>query len=256
MIFVIGGKGLVGSAVIRLLNKRGISYKNIQRENKEEFYSSSCDILIYANGNAIKYKAKEDPLFDYHASVSSLAEYVHKIKFNKFVYFSTVDVYDDTSSIMATNEEHQIDEDKLSTYGFHKILAEKYVRHFCKDYLIFRLPGLAGPGLTKNPLFDYLHPNKKVMISKESYLNFIHTDIIAETIFVILNKKITNQTFNLASANSIKISDIEKISGLKSEFSDDAEKYIQQYKINVEKICRYIKMDDSEESILKYIREL
>ena len=85
MIFVIGGRGLVGSAIVRYLEKNNIKYKNIQRENKHKFFGKSCDTLIYANGNAYKYKANEDPFFDFAASVLSTVEYVHNISFKKFV---------------------------------------------------------------------------------------------------------------------------------------------------------------------------
>ena len=79
MIFIIGGKGLTGSAFVKKLERKNIEFKIIQRENKEEFFGKDCDVLIFANGNAVKYKANEDPFFDFQASVSSIAEYVHKI---------------------------------------------------------------------------------------------------------------------------------------------------------------------------------
>ncbi|GAG45313.1 unnamed protein product, partial [marine sediment metagenome] len=115
--------------------------KNIQRENKHKFFGKSCDTLIYANGNAYKYKANEDPSFDFAASVLSTVEYVHNISFKKFVMISTISVYNDTSSKNTTKESSKIDKEKLDNYGYHKLLAERYVQHYCKNYLIFRLSG-------------------------------------------------------------------------------------------------------------------
>ncbi len=180
----------------------------------------------------------------------------HKIRFNKFIHISTVDVYPDTSSIELTKESLNINTDKLGNYGFHKLYAENYVKHFCENFLIFRLPGLVGNGLTKNPAYDFIHPHKKVMISERSQLNFIHTDFIAESIFKIAELGLKNETYNLAASNSIEISKIVNLVGFNSDFNTDSDQHIQNYKINVEKISRHITLRSCEEAIQKYFNEL
>jgi len=256
MIYVIGGNGLVGSAIVRYLGTNKVPYKKIQRENSSEFIGTSCDLLIYANGNAFKYKATEDPFFDFNATVASTAFYLHNIKFNKYIHISTVDVYDDTSSFERTKEDAVIDAEKLSVYGYHKLLAESYVRRFCKSCLIFRLPGLVGKGLTKNPVYDYISKNKKVMISPNSTMNFIHTDFIAESIFKVYNSGCINEIFNLAAYNSMELNRIQDITGYESEYVIGADKNIQHYNINTDKIARYIKLQSSEDAVSKYFHEL
>ena len=163
MIFVIGGMGLVGSAIIRYLDSNKFQYKIIQRDNKEDFFGKECDILIYANGNAYGYKAEENPYFDFEASVESTALYVHKIKYKRFVLISSAGVYIDEvgMSLKNTKEDKDINEAKLNNYGFHKLLAENYVKHYCNDYLIFRLSSLVGKGLKKNQVYDFIHKDKK-----------------------------------------------------------------------------------------------
>jgi len=256
MIFIIGGKGLVGSAIVNFLEDNNLEFKNIQRENKHEFYGKECDILIYANGNAKKYLANADPLFDFVSSVESAAEYIHKIKFKKFVLISTIDVYEYVNSLDKTEESIIIDTKKLNNYGFHKLLVEQYVQHFCKDYLIFRLSGLCGVGLQKNPLFDFIHEDKKVMISKDSRLNFINTKLIPKVIFKIINLDIKNEIFNLASTNSIKIGELKDLLGFDSKYTEEAERYVQNYEINVKKISQYVKLNTSEEAILEYYKSI
>ena len=256
MIFIIGGKGLTGSALVRYAEEKNIEIKIIQKENKNEFIGRSCDILIFANGNALKYKANEDALFDFNASLSSLAEYIHGIKFKKFVHLSTVDVYDKKTSNETTKEDAIIDPSLLDVYGYHKLLAENYVKHFCDDYLIFRLSGLVGIGTRKNPAYDFCKQGKKVMTSSNSTMNFINTSLVAKAIFSILDLKISNQIFNLASKNSIKIGDIKKVVGFDSEYTEDAEHHIQNYMINSEKIQEYVEMSTSEEAIDEYFKSL
>ncbi|QUC64785.1 NAD-dependent epimerase/dehydratase family protein [Nitrosopumilus sp. K4] len=256
MIFIIGGNGLTGSAIVQYMQKTSQKFEIIQRENKEEYFGKECNILIFANGNAVKYKANQDPFFDFNASVTSIAEYIHKIKFKKFILISTVDVYNNKSDTNQTQEDVEINFKKLDTYGFHKYLTERYVMHFCDDYLIFRLPGLVGTGLKKNPVFDYINPEKRVMISPESELNFINTRHIAKTIFKMLKMDLKNEIFNLASKNSIKIKNIKNIIGNESEFTEDAKNNIQKYQINTNKIQNLVELSTSEEAIEEYFRKL
>lgn len=256
MIFVVGGKGFVGSAIVKELEENNITYDIIQRDNKEEFFGKECDILIYANGNALKYKANEDPFFDFHASVSSVIEYVNKIKCKLFVLISSVDVYDKKSSVKDTKEDVQIDIDKLDNYGFHKYLAEIYVKKFCKKFLIFRLPGLVGPGLKKNTAYDFIHTNKKIMVSPESKFNFMHTQFVAKTVLKIINQEISCEIFNLASKNNIRIGDFKNLVEFDSEFTDDAITKRQDYDINVEKTQKFIDLSTSEEALQEYFRSI
>lgn len=256
MFYIVGGNGLAGSAIVRHAKKHTFEHEIIQRENKETFFGKSCDVLIFANGNPLKYKANQDPFFDFKASVESVSEYIHKINYKKFVLISTIDVYDNKSSLEDTSEDMKINSVNLGPYGYDKLLAENYVRHFCKDYLIFRLPGLVGVGLKKNPAYDFIAKDKKTMISSDSELNFINTRLVADSIFQILDEGITNQTFNLASKNSLKISNIQKIIGYDSEYTEDAKNHIQNYQINTKKIQKYVDLTTSEEAISEYFSSL
>jgi len=256
MIFVIGGKGLTGSAIVDYLKKNNIKYEVIQKENKTEFFGKRCKILIFANGNSIRYKANEDPYFDFNASVSSIAEYIHKIDFELFVHLSTVAVYDSPSSEQTTSEDTKINSKSLPTYGYHKLLGEEYIQHYCKHYLIFRLPGIVGNGTRKNPVYDFLHKEKKVMVSSESSYNFINTEDIAESIFKVIHLGITNEIFNLASKNSIKIGDIKKVVNQDSEYTDDAESHFENWQINTKKIQKFVNLTTSEQAIKRYYEQL
>jgi nucleoside-diphosphate-sugar epimerase len=256
MIFIIGGNGLTGSAIVKNLEEKKINYKIIQRDNKEEFFGKHCDVLIFANGNALKYKANEDPFFDFHASLSSIAEYIHKIHFDMFVLLSSIEIYDRHLSLDETNEDVQINEQKLEPYGYHKFLVEKYVQRFAKKFLIFRLPALVGVGTRKNPIYDFLHDHKKVMISPKSQLNVINTRIISKIVLEMIEMKISNEIFNLASANSIAIGDIKNMVNFDSEYTEESDKYLQTYFINTEKIQKYVNLSTSEESIIEYFESL
>ncbi len=54
MIYLIGGRGFVGSACARLFAAKGIEHRVITRENYASFRGTPCDVLINANGNSRK----------------------------------------------------------------------------------------------------------------------------------------------------------------------------------------------------------
>ena len=245
MIFIVGGRGLTGSAIVKILKEKKLEFKIIQKENKEEFFGKKCDVLIFANGNAVKYKANEDPFFDFHASVSSVVEYIHNINSNLFVFLSSIEVYDNPSSIETTKENVSINKQNLQPYGYHKIIAENYVQKFAKNYLIFRLPALVGVGTRKNPIFDFLHSHKKVMISQNSQLNVINTRLIAKIVLEFIQKNVHGEIFNLAATNSVKIGDIKNIVNFDSEYTEESENFLQKYFVNTQKIQKYVELSTS-----------
>lgn len=256
MIFIVGGNGLTGSAFVRYMMQHNLEYVVIQKENKEQYIGARCDVLIYANGNALKYLANDDPMFDFVASVESVAFYLHNIKYKQFIHLSTVDVYPIKDSYTHTQEDVQIEPNKLSIYGYHKYLAEEYVKYFANNYLIFRLPGLVGKGLTKNPVYDFVHQDKKVFVSPLSTMNFIHTDIIASSVVSISNRGVCNEIFNLASCEGIAIDDIKNIVGFESKYVDNANNNLTNYEINIDKISAYCTLPSSLECISRYFYTL
>lgn len=252
MIFIVGGWGLTGSAVMRHCEANGFEYRILRRDNYQNYLGKKCDVLVYANGNALKWKANENPHFDFHASLATTAEYVHNIRYGKYIHFSTVDVYSDKASLEGTSEDATINPVELDFYGFHKFMAEEYVRKFIPDdHLILRLPGLVGPGLQKNPVYDFLNAEKKVMISADSILNFIHTDVIAQTLFQLLNSGVTG-TYNVASSDSIRIGDIASLTGVETGYTDTAEQYKQQYIINTARLAEWVTPSTSADAVLEY----
>ena len=97
MIFLVGGNGLVGYAFQKYFKEKKIKYLNIQRQNQNLFKGKKCDLLIYANGNANKTLAEKNPEYDFENTLQSIFFYLRNIRFKKFIFFSSIDVYEDTS---------------------------------------------------------------------------------------------------------------------------------------------------------------
>lgn len=258
VVFVVGGRGLTGSAVVRYLTQQNVQYEVIHREEQEAFCGKACDVLVYANGNALKYKANEDPYFDFHASLATVAGYVHRIKYKTFVHFSTIDVYPSPADPALTRDDIAVDSTELHPYGFHKWLAEEYVRRFCPQHLILRLPALVGPGLQKNPIFDYFSPHKNVMIAPESMLNVIHTDTLARIAMELVSAEdfAGGETYNLAAVDSLCLGDLADLCGLTSDYTENAAEFCQKYAINTDRLQAKVDLPRSRDEVLRYLASL
>jgi len=86
-----------------------------------------------------------------------------------FILISTVDVF---KSPIGVDEETPIDEEGLHAYGLHRRLLEKFVESHFPNHLIVRLPGLVGPGLRKNVIFDFLNDNNLQAIDSRGVFQF------------------------------------------------------------------------------------
>ena len=254
MIFLIGGKGLVGSGFSRYFKSKKIKFKIITRKNKKRFFGKICDVIIDCNGNGSKRKANNDPSFDFDASVKSVVENLNNIKFNKYIYISTIYTYKNLTNKIHTTETNQKNSDPISPYGLNKRIAELYVRKLAPNYLIFRLPFVIGPGLKRNSVYDLTH-HKKTYYTFNSIINWIHTDTIAKSAIKIMNKKIKNQTFNLVSKDSITISKVVKLCYLKKKDIISTKRSFEKTYINSNKIGKYVRLSNSTDEVKKYISE-
>src|SRR5215468_12139449 len=109
MIFLIGGRGLVGSAFARVLEASGQPFAILDRETYPQFIGRSCSLLINANGNSSKRLASVEPLRDFDASVRTVRQSLIDFHFERYIHLSSCDVYPDCSSSAATAEDLLID---------------------------------------------------------------------------------------------------------------------------------------------------
>jgi nucleoside-diphosphate-sugar epimerase len=209
-IFILGGKGLLGSALTRYCELTGRTVTVIERGNYADLKGRSCQIFVNANGNSRKPLAASDPLGEFDASVRSVRASLADFRFQHYVHLSSCDVYPDCTSPASTNEEQFPDPASQSTYGFHKFMAEQCVRHAAKDWLIFRLGGFIGPGLKKNAIFDIIHGGP-LYLDPASELQFLHTDRAAKIIFQVLNQGVRNSVLNLSGAGVVRLSEVAAV---------------------------------------------
>jgi nucleoside-diphosphate-sugar epimerase len=221
MIFILGGDGFVGSAYARLLAKRRIEHRVINKKNYDEYRGAACDVLINANGNSKKFLSNSDPLLDFDMSVRSVAVSLTAFSAHRYVLLSTGDVYPDSTSPASTHEDQLIDIALLSRYGQHKFLAEQLVRGAHKNHLIVRMGGFVGPGLRKNAVFDMINGNP-VWLSAESRLQFISTDRAAALVWRLVEQDVQGEVVNLGARGVVHLAELHRRTKSNSEFKPDA----------------------------------
>ena len=127
-IFLIGGKGFIGSAIAEELIARSREFEIITKENFGDYVGSQCDLLINANGNSRKYIADESPVDDFEQSVTNVVKSLNLIDSKRYVLLSSGDVYPKRLQRVVCDEGSTFQSEELSNYGFHKLLAEKCVQ--------------------------------------------------------------------------------------------------------------------------------
>ncbi len=161
---LIGFSGFVGSTLLKQAHFSALYRStNIHEIERREF-----DVVVCAGAPAKKWIANREPVDD-RKKIDSLINHLRTIKCKKIILISTVDVFNDPIGV---DESTPVDESGLHAYGLHRRLLEKFVEQHFSSYLIVRLPGLVGPGLRKNVVFDFLNTNNLHMIESRGIFQF------------------------------------------------------------------------------------
>lgn len=161
---LIGFSGFVGSTLLKQA-----SFESLYRsKNIRDIESQSFDFLVCAGAPAQKWIANCDPEDD-RRKIDGLIAHLKTVTCKTFILISTVDVF---KSPIGVDEDTPIDEEGLHAYGLHRGLLEKFVESHFPNHLIVRLPGLVGPGLRKNVIFDFLNDNNLQAIDSRGVFQF------------------------------------------------------------------------------------
>jgi len=216
---VIGAKGFVGSAFVRLLQARPeVQLVCVTEENYDSFTAAHSDVVIEAACNSMKFLATENPLAEFKASVTHRLETLLRFPAGLQVHISSVDVYSDLASPATTREDSAIDLAATSRYGLHKLLAEDLVRHYAPRWLILRLAGMVGPGLRKNPVFDILN-HQPLRIHPDSRYQYLLTDEVARIAWKLVERGAAGEIFNICGNGTITMREIASLAGRELDLS-------------------------------------
>lgn len=226
-VFILGGRGFVGSAISNHLSKY-YRITIISKNNYKNFLGKKCDILINANGNSKKFLSN-DILFDFEKNVHSTLKSINEFIYDKYIHISSVDVYSKFSK-KNTKESSEIDIHKISNYGFHKYLSELLIKKHCKKWTIFRLSGMIGENLSKGPYFD-ISNNCQTFVNDKSKFHFLSTNDLSKIIHKSIYHNFNKRIINVATLMTLEIKDLKKLFNNKHENSKDK---ILNYSINID----------------------
>lgn len=161
---LIGYSGFVGSTLLK------------QRPFEARFRSTDIcniegnefDTIVCAGAPAQKWLANRDPVGD-RTKIEELIEHLSRVRCRSFVLISTIDVF---GSPLGVDETTDVDESGLHAYGLNRRHLERFVEAQFPEHLIVRLPGLVGPGLRKNVIFDFLNTNNLDAIDSRGVFQF------------------------------------------------------------------------------------
>lgn len=161
-----------------LIGASGFVGTTLQRQRRfDELYRSTniasvagreFDTVVCAAAPAQKWIANREPERD-RENLDALFGHLSSLRCRRFVLVSTVDVF---GSPVGVDESTEVVEHGLHAYGLNRRILEKRVADRFADHLIVRLPGLVGPGLRKNVIFDFLNDNNVSAIDSRGVFQF------------------------------------------------------------------------------------
>lgn len=207
---LIGYTGFVGQTLLKQT-----SFTDLYRStNIGDIKGRSFDTVVCSGAPAVKWLANKEPQKD-KQSIDLLIDCLSHIECKKFILISTVDVFRDSSAVDETTD---IQIEGLHPYGFNRYRLENFVRENFDDHLIVRLPGLVGPNLKKNVIYDFLNDNNLSAIDSRGVFQFYpmvnlwsdivvaldnDLDLIHLTSEPISVEEIAKEAFNLSFKNEI-----------------------------------------------------
>lgn len=219
---LVGFSGFVGSTLLK--QDRFCSlYRSV---NIDDIDNLSFDMVVCAAAPAQKWIANREPEAD-RQKIEGLIAHLKTIQCKTFILISTVDVF---KTAMGADEDTPVDESGLHAYGLHRRLLERFVEEHFDNYLIVRLPGLVGPGLRKNVIFDFLNDNNLQAIDSRGVFQFYPMVNLWYDIQVALNAglKLVHFTAEPISVASVALEGFGKV--FETVFSGPAATYDMQTK--------------------------
>ena len=251
MIFILGANGFVGSGFVRYCHRHNLEYVPVTRENYSTYKGQKCEILVNAAGNSSKLLALQEPLQDFDLNVRETLCTLFDFFPSKYVYLSSVDVYNNCSNPDHNAENIPIVPTKVSRYGLNKYVGELLVQQYASDFLIIRLGGMVGPGLRKNAIYDLTHGGKLYVHPKSAY-QYLHSDQVAQMVMHLARRMSTGDVINLCGDGILELSLVQQwleqptlASKLRRE----------RYEINISKLKTIMSVPTSEGAVRRYIYE-
>jgi nucleoside-diphosphate-sugar epimerase len=157
---LIGYTGFVGSNLHQATTFDAL----YNTQNIAEIRGQSFEQLVCAAPQAKKWWANQNPAADLEM-IQQLMGHLEQVKSDRFILISSIDVF---PRITDVDERFDCASLENHAYGRNRLTLEQFVTAQFPNAYILRLPGLFGPGLRKNVIFDMIHGNEVEKINPDS----------------------------------------------------------------------------------------
>ena len=194
---IVGANGFIGGHLASRFSK----VRRYVRSNLAELENDESDVIIIAAAPATKWVANSDPAKDL-SNIKKLIDSIRCIGNKKCILISTIDVFPGGITFSESNE---ILNDHPEGYGANRGYLEKELSKHLGDLHIVRLPGMFGPGLKKNLIYDLINDISVQNINRESTFQFYDVRSLPSqlTLILELGLEITNLATEPISVSEI-----------------------------------------------------
>ena len=177
----------VNSGLGKFLHKNLPDSIGLTRENSKQVLSQDHDNLVILHS---AFNSKRD-IPDYSQYVEDNYIFTQKLmtlKYEKFIYFSTIDVYAET----------------FNPYSFMKRCIEDYIQRVDAQATILRLSAMLGPDTRRNSLVRLID-GEDLTLQKNSDFNYILQSDILDALDTVRN---CNGVFNFIAQGNVTLGEI------------------------------------------------
>ena len=194
---LIGHSGFVGGNLLRqtcfdaLYNSRNIG----------DIAGRSFHLLVFSGAQSKKWWANKEPEADRAGIAKALAALDH-VRAERLVLISTIDVVPERAGADESYDCHGRDN---HAYGRNRLWLEDELAARFPATSIIRLPGLFGPGLQKNVIFDLLTGNLLERINPQSSFQYYDLATLWRDINTVLDARLKLVHFATAPVATAEI---------------------------------------------------
>jgi nucleoside-diphosphate-sugar epimerase len=234
---ILGARGFIGSQLITQLGDRAHGFT---RDNIDLLAKSESQNLIVAAAPAAKWIANQKPEEDLE-NINHLLNSIKTFSGERCILISTIDVFPQGYSF---DEQTPLLDWIPEGYGRNRAFLENEIRRLFENSLILRLPGMFGPGLKKNLIYDLMNNKGSPTAHPETTYQFFDVRELAGHILLAIQQSLT--IVNLATEPISSKSIFEDI------FQKDFWSSFEDKVINYDMLTRHSKELVGRDS--KYIR--
>ena len=216
---LVGPNGFIGSNLAR----RSAASAVYGRNDGAKLANSEHEILICAGAPAEKWKANRYPEDD-SKNLEVLAQNLSTSRAKTFVLISTIDVLGDGARNVETDD---VSLNEKDAYGLNRYKFELDVSAMFENVLILRLPGMFGPGLKKNLIYDLLNKKDLPNINSNSTFQWFDVRDIWPSILVALREDI--KLLHLATEPISVLDLVTRLEPSRITEFDDSQTEVKEY---------------------------